>query len=167
MFTIEHSSFGRPHPAELVSGDAMFVQPIEGGLFAAIIDALGHGPEAHDAACLALEILGREAGSDVSAVMRRLHEGLQGSRGAAAGLCVILESTGTMHYAGVGNTVVRKFGTSQVRLVSRDGVLGERFRTVKDAAEEAKDNATSGIVDEWTDQAEERAWFLFEAGRKG
>ena len=45
--------------------------------------------------------------------------------------------------------------------------LIESFRTVKDAAEEAKDNATSGIVDEWTDQAEERAWFLFEASRKG
>ncbi len=45
--------------------------------------------------------------------------------------------------------------------------LVERFREVKEAAEEAKDNATSGIVDEWTDQAEERAWFLFEASRKG
>ncbi|MFT3976046.1 MAG: DNA starvation/stationary phase protection protein [Sphingomonas bacterium] len=45
--------------------------------------------------------------------------------------------------------------------------LVESFRAVKDAAEEAKDNATSGIVDEWTDQAEERAWFLFEATRKG
>lgn len=45
--------------------------------------------------------------------------------------------------------------------------LVESFRTVKDAAEAAKDNATSGIVDEWTDQAEERAWFLFEASRKG
>jgi starvation-inducible DNA-binding protein len=45
--------------------------------------------------------------------------------------------------------------------------LVESFRTVKDASEEAKDNATSGIVDEWTDQAEERAWFLFEASRKG
>ncbi len=44
--------------------------------------------------------------------------------------------------------------------------LVEQFRTVKDAADEAKDNATSGIVDEWTDQAEERAWFLFEASRK-
>ena len=43
--------------------------------------------------------------------------------------------------------------------------LVESFRAVKDAAEEAKDNATSGIVDEWTDQAEERAWFLFEASR--
>lgn len=44
--------------------------------------------------------------------------------------------------------------------------LVELFRDVKEAAEEAKDNATSGIVDEWTDQAEERAWFLFEASRK-
>jgi starvation-inducible DNA-binding protein len=45
--------------------------------------------------------------------------------------------------------------------------LVERFRTVKQAAEAAGDNATSGIVDDWTDQAEERAWFLFEASRKG
>ncbi|MBN2970753.1 DNA starvation/stationary phase protection protein [Roseomonas aeriglobus] len=45
--------------------------------------------------------------------------------------------------------------------------LVESFRVVKEAAEDAKDNATSGIVDEWTDQAEERAWFLFEASRKG
>jgi len=45
--------------------------------------------------------------------------------------------------------------------------LVESFRAVKDAADEAKDNATSGIVDEWTDQAEQRAWFLFEASRKG
>ena len=42
-----------------------------------------------------------------------------------------------------------------------------RLVAAKEAAEEAKDNATSGIVDEWTDQAEERAWFLFEASRKG
>jgi starvation-inducible DNA-binding protein len=45
--------------------------------------------------------------------------------------------------------------------------LVESFRAVKEAAEAAGDNATSGIVDEWTDQAEERAWFLFEASRKG
>jgi starvation-inducible DNA-binding protein len=43
--------------------------------------------------------------------------------------------------------------------------LIESFRTVKDAADAAKDNATSGVVDTWTDEAEERAWFLFEASR--
>ena len=44
--------------------------------------------------------------------------------------------------------------------------LVESFRAVKALADAANDNATSGIVDEWTDQAEERAWFLFEASRQ-
>jgi starvation-inducible DNA-binding protein len=39
------------------------------------------------------------------------------------------------------------------------------LREAKDIVDEAKDNATSGILDDWTDQAEERAWFLFEASR--
>jgi starvation-inducible DNA-binding protein len=43
--------------------------------------------------------------------------------------------------------------------------LVETFRAVKAAATEAGDNATEGIVDDWTDQAEQRAWFLFEAAR--
>lgn len=45
--------------------------------------------------------------------------------------------------------------------------LVEALREAKDIVDEAKDNATSGILDEWTDQAEERAWFLFETSRKG
>ena len=45
--------------------------------------------------------------------------------------------------------------------------LVESLREAKDIVDAAKDNATSGILDEWTDQAEERAWFLFEASRKG
>lgn len=45
--------------------------------------------------------------------------------------------------------------------------LVESLREAKELAEEAGDNATDGLLDDWTDQAEERAWFLFEAGRKG
>jgi starvation-inducible DNA-binding protein len=44
--------------------------------------------------------------------------------------------------------------------------LVETLREAKDIVDDAKDNATSGILDDWTDQAEERAWFLFEASRK-
>ncbi|MBB6124947.1 Dps family protein [Sphingobium subterraneum] len=43
--------------------------------------------------------------------------------------------------------------------------LVEAFRAAKQAATDAGDNATEGIIDDWTDQAETRAWFLFEAGR--
>lgn len=39
------------------------------------------------------------------------------------------------------------------------------LRRAKDVADEAKDNATSGLIDTWTDEAERRAWFLFEVSR--
>ena len=39
------------------------------------------------------------------------------------------------------------------------------LKATKDLAGEAGDNATDGVIDDWTDQAEQRAWFLFEAGR--
>jgi starvation-inducible DNA-binding protein len=41
----------------------------------------------------------------------------------------------------------------------------ESFRRAKEVADAAKDNATSGLIDAWTDEAERRAWFLFEISR--
>ena len=38
--------------------------------------------------------------------------------------------------------------------------LHDRLETVKEEAEAMGDNATSGIVDDWIDQCEERIWFL-------
>ena len=45
--------------------------------------------------------------------------------------------------------------------------LVQALREAKEIVDEAKDNATSGVLDDWTDEAEERAWFLFEASRNG
>lgn len=36
----------------------------------------------------------------------------------------------------------------------------KRLKGMKPLAEEAGDNATDGLLDDWTDMAEERAWFL-------
>ncbi len=35
-----------------------------------------------------------------------------------------------------------------------------RLKSMKDTAEAAGDNATDGLLDDWTDAAEERVWFL-------
>lgn len=43
--------------------------------------------------------------------------------------------------------------------------LVESLRAIKELAAKAGDNATEGLVDDWTDQAEQRAWFLFESAR--
>jgi starvation-inducible DNA-binding protein len=37
------------------------------------------------------------------------------------------------------------------------------LKELKDMVDADKDNATSGLVDVWTDEAEQRAWFLLEA----
>ena len=43
--------------------------------------------------------------------------------------------------------------------------LRSRLETVKEEAESVGDNATSGIVDDWIDQAEERIWFLNQTSK--
>lgn len=43
--------------------------------------------------------------------------------------------------------------------------LVDALRRLKALADAAKDNATSAMTDEWTDGAERRAWFLFEASQ--
>ena len=44
--------------------------------------------------------------------------------------------------------------------------LVEALRDARERAEAANDTATSSLADDWIDQAEERAWFLFEASRQ-
>jgi starvation-inducible DNA-binding protein len=41
--------------------------------------------------------------------------------------------------------------------------LVEMLRAAKDIVDAARDNATSGVIDTWTDEAEQRAWFLLES----
>lgn len=38
--------------------------------------------------------------------------------------------------------------------------LVERLKSMKSLADDAGDNATDGLLDDWTDMAEERVWFL-------
>jgi serine phosphatase RsbU (regulator of sigma subunit) len=126
---LEHSSRIRPCPGERVSGDAVVIRPLEQGLFVAIVDVLGHGPEAHELAQVIHAYLARHGSSDVSGLMARLHLHLKGTRGAAVGFCAIDAATGSVAYVGTGNTAMRRFGKAETRLVSQDGVLGQNMRT--------------------------------------
>lgn len=50
---------------------------------------------------------------------------------------------------------------AMVEELRRDNAaLVERLKAVKELAGEASDNATDGLIDDWTDEAEERVWFL-------
>lgn len=43
--------------------------------------------------------------------------------------------------------------------------LVDTLKKAKDVADGAGDNASSGLIDGWTDEAEQRAWFLLETAR--
>lgn len=121
----------RPCQGERVSGDAVVIRPLEKGVFVAIVDVLGHGPEAHELALIIGEYLSRYPSFDIAGQMTRLHQHVKGTRGAVVGLCAIDAAAGRAVYAGTGNTVLRRFGTTETRLVSLDGVLGQNMRTPK------------------------------------
>ena len=86
----------------------------------------------------------------------------------------------------IGNTTLRSIGDISRRQRIKDNdkefvpaaemlaellqdnlTLVAALHDAKQIVDDARDNATSGILDDWTDQAERRAWFLFEASRTG
>jgi serine phosphatase RsbU (regulator of sigma subunit) len=98
-------------------------------LFVAIVDVLGHGVEAHQLTHVIDAYLARFASFNLAGVMTGLHQHLKGTRGAAVGLCTIDSETSCLTYLGVGNTAIRRFGKTETRLVSLEGVLGQNMRT--------------------------------------
>ena len=133
----------------------MVIRPLEQGLFVAIVDVLGHGPEAHKLTHVIDAYLSRHGASDVSDVIRRLHQHLKGTRGAAVGLCAIDVATGCINYVGIGNTAMRLFGKEETRLVSQDGVLGQNMRTPRPRTLQLEPGSlivlyTDGVSDRFT-----------------
>ena len=150
---IEIASYARPCLGERVSGDTAVIEHRDNIIFMAIVDALGHGPQANDVAIQAESFLRNDWSSDVLDTMHRLHSKLKGSIGAAAGLCMVDRVKREMRYAGVGNTVLRTIGSRATRLVSVDGIIGDRFRTP--VVQDAPINE-SGIILLYTDGVSDR-----------
>ncbi len=119
----------RPRYGETVGGDLALATAQPDGLLLAIVDVLGHGPQAHPLTLQLASALEAARCDDMGRLLRQLHERFQGSRGAAIGLCSITPGDGTVRYVGIGNTAMRRFGDGESRLVSQDGVLGQNMRT--------------------------------------
>lgn len=130
MGKIEHSFRVRAYPGERRSGDAAVLRNMnDTTLLAAIIDVTGHGFEANRVAAQIEAFLEKCRSADAGRIMYLLHGAIKGTLGAAVGLCVIDTELGTLEYTGTGNTVFRRFGKEDTRLVSREGIVGANMRT--------------------------------------
>jgi negative regulator of sigma-B (phosphoserine phosphatase) len=104
---LERGVAGLAHEGEGRSGDlAVFAASQSGGLVA-VIDGLGHGDPAADAAEAAAEILHAYADDPPQALFERCHEALRRTRGAVMTLAWFDLERRTMAWTGVGNVEAR------------------------------------------------------------
>lgn len=121
-------------PGEQASGDDWLVLSERGQHTVAVIDGLGHGADAAAATRAASSVLSRSKGS-AEQLVDAMHHGLRSTRGAAAAVAVVQPERGTLAYAGIGNIngVIRHARKSR-HLVSLNGILGHKVRTIREMA---------------------------------
>src|SRR5215211_6766573 len=93
----------RPLPGASTTGDAALCVDAGNRALVAAIDGLGHGDEAAAAAAVALHVLRRHSMEEIEALVRRCHEELRATRGAAMSLASFDLATSTLTWIGVGN----------------------------------------------------------------
>ncbi|HMF55858.1 MAG TPA: ATP-binding protein [Pyrinomonadaceae bacterium] len=132
---IESERFGvwtRPHPSEELNGDAYFIRRRGARYLVAVIDGLGHGGGAKEAADAALGVLDDWMGEPLEEVFHFTHNALRATRGAVMGAAIIDEDAGRFHYAGVGNVEARVFNVPEpLTALPVNGTLGARMGKVK------------------------------------
>lgn len=122
---------------ESVSGDLHLVAPFPYGALAGVVDGLGHGPDAALAAAAAVELLTREAGAPVSALMASCHAALRGTRGVVMSLASFDAATDTLSWIGVGDVegvLIRADPHNGPRdsIVLRGGVVGYQLPPLRE-----------------------------------
>lgn len=146
----------RPKRGERQCGDAWAYRPLSGNSgLTLVVDGVGHGPAAAEAADRAIQTLAEFRRPDVVALMEKLHRNLSGSRGAAA-LAVFLDpASSTLTACGVGNiSATLSVGSERRGIVSLNGTLGHGELRLQDFSYEWPEGAlllvhSDGISTRW------------------
>lgn len=116
----------RPLDGGPVSGDLAEVVPAPGGALVAVMDGLGHGPEAHAAARCAASALRIAPGEPLPQIIARCHLAARRTRGVAISLARVDARRGVLAWAGVGNVegwVLHADGARE-RILLAGGIVG-------------------------------------------
>ena len=147
--------WSRPHPGEQINGDAYFIQTAGAQTLFAVVDGLGHGRGAKEAADTALDCLSDWTGEPLEEIFEAVHAALRATRGAVMGVCVIDRASEEMRYAGVGNIAARVFNAPErVTPIAANGTLGARMGRVRVWTQKWSEDATlvmasDGLSEAW------------------
>lgn len=117
------------------SGDRYVVRAFSDRVVVAVIDGLGHGNKAAEAALAAVQSLQTNTQPSVIPLIKRCHEDLLRTRGAVMSLASFHPAEDTLTWLGVGNVeglLCRANGSeSRERLLLAGGVVGYRLPTLR------------------------------------
>jgi serine phosphatase RsbU (regulator of sigma subunit) len=134
-FPVAVAVAARPYPGEAVSGDAWRVDWHGPVCRIALVDGLGHGPEAASAALAAVAALAAEPALEPVDAVHCCHDALAGTRGAALLVVSLDVSRGELIMAGVGNVEARLCQDGGAKHLMTDrGIVGSvlpRVRSVE------------------------------------
>ena len=147
--------WSRPHPGQQMNGDAYLIKSHGPLTLFAVIDGLGHGQGAKQAADTALDSLNEWAGESLEEIFTAVHGVLRSTRGAVMGAAIIDTAREEMHYAGVGNVSVRIFNAPErVTPISANGTLGARMGRIRVWSQKWSEEsilvlASDGVSESW------------------
>jgi negative regulator of sigma-B (phosphoserine phosphatase) len=131
---IEWAANSRPRPGESVCGDRMIAVDVDGtAALIGVLDGLGHGTEAAEAASCGVDVLRAARAEPLDVLVQRCHRALSGTRGVAMTLARIDFRTDTLSWAGIGNVaadlVAKHPAGVEVRSSARlaGGIVGYRI----------------------------------------
>jgi anti-sigma regulatory factor (Ser/Thr protein kinase) len=113
---------------EVVCGDGWGTRPTPERSFFMVVDGLGHGMFAAEAAREAERVLADSQADSAETILRDCHDALKKTRGAAAAIAVISQEKGTLILSGIGNissTVLD--GEKRRGIASHNGTLGHQI----------------------------------------
>lgn len=113
----------RAMPGEIESGDRFVVKMDGARTTIAVIDGMGHGPEAACAAKAAALVIGMHAFDPPAEILRRCHERLRRLRGAALTLIQHDGAAGKIDWAGAGNVIASLFHRDRWGRLHRSDLL--------------------------------------------
>lgn len=131
---LDHAVAVRAAESEWACGDRALVAPTLHGAVVAVIDGLGHGPDAAIVAQRAATVIADTPDGTPSELLDRCDTALRGTRGAAISLATVHVS-GRLHWGGIGNVsgrVVPSGATRSTGLVTATGIVGWRLPRVRD-----------------------------------
>ena len=141
---------------EIVSGDSWSCLPLKQSLAVAVVDGLGHGPKAAEAAHAAVEAFQRSVHlAGPAQAIQMAHQALLSTRGAVMAVASIDIQSQTLRFAGLGNisAVVYTHGVA-ARLASSDGTVGYGARKARECSVDWSSNSTlilntDGLSSRW------------------